>query len=217
MRLPGGRRVRQRVCVRSLALGFGFGFVVAMQLGPMSLFLIRSTLRSGAVTGLSIGAGVAVVDGLYAALGSAGAASLLTIGPLRMVLGVVGAVVLAALGLRTLADAFRVRGGMEIAADLATPRRALLTSLAGTASNPLTIVSWAAIFAAASVGTQAQPVPLVIGVAAGSLTWMSALTLGVALVRRAAGPRAIRVADVMTGAGMLGFAGFLGYRSAHSS
>jgi putative LysE/RhtB family amino acid efflux pump len=202
--------------VRSIAVGFGFGFLVAMQLGPMSLFLIRSTLRSGALTGLAIGAGIAAVDALYATLGAAGAAPLLALTPLRLTLGVLGAAVLAVLGLRTLAAAFRVRVGMETPADLASPRRAFLSSLAGTASNPSTVASWAAIFAAASVGTDAAAVPLVLGVGAGSLTWVTVLALAVAAVRRSAGPAVVRTADALAGGGMLGIAGVLGYRAVRS-
>ena len=137
--------------MHSLVVGFGLGFLVALQLGPMSLFLIRSTLRGGWAVGLAIGAGIAVVDLLYAAAGAAGAAPLLTIGPLRVILGLVGATVLIVLGLRTLHSALRVRQGLEVAEEIADPRRAFLTSLGGTASNPLTIASWAAVFAAASV------------------------------------------------------------------
>src|SRR5947199_148260 len=40
----------------------------------MSLFLIRSTLRGGWAVGLAIGAGIALVDALYAAASAAGAA-----------------------------------------------------------------------------------------------------------------------------------------------
>src|SRR5688572_60496 len=163
--------------MHALVVGFGLGFLVALQLGPMSLFLIRSTLRRGWTVGLAIGAGIAVVDALYAAAGAAGAAPLLTIGPLRLVLGLLGAAVLVALGARTLYSAFRVRQGLEVPAEVAGPRRAFLTSLAGTASNPSTIASWAAIFAAASVagaadGT-ADAFALVAGVALGSLAWVT--------------------------------------------
>ena len=49
------------------SVGFGLGFVVALQLGPMSLFLVRSTLRDGWAVGAAIGAGIAAVDALYAA------------------------------------------------------------------------------------------------------------------------------------------------------
>ena len=136
--------------MHALSIGFGLGFLVAMQLGPMSLFLIRSTLRSGWAVGLAIGAGIAVVDALYAAAGAAGAASLLAIDPLRTTLSLLGAAVLLFLGIRTLRDAFRVRLGAETEFEVASPRRAFATSAAATASNPLTIASWGAVFAAAS-------------------------------------------------------------------
>ena len=122
--------------MHALLVGFGLGFLVALQLGPMSLFLIRSTLRRGWAVGLAIGAGIALVDALYAAAGAAGAAPLLAIGPLRLVLGLVGAAVLIVLGVRTPARAFRVRHGLEVPSEVADPRRAFLTSLAATASNP---------------------------------------------------------------------------------
>jgi putative LysE/RhtB family amino acid efflux pump len=209
--------VERIAAVDSLAVGFGLGFFVAVQLGPMSLLLIRSTLRMGLAIGLAVGAGIALVDALYAACGAAGAAPLLAIDPVRVVLGLVGAAVLVALGVRTLHSAFRVRLGGEVRADLATPRRAFLTALAGTASNPLTIASWAAIFAAASAAGAAEgaggAVLLVAGVGAGSLAWTSALAGGTALARRAAGERALRVADAVAGLGLLGFGGALAVAS----
>jgi putative LysE/RhtB family amino acid efflux pump len=195
-------------------IGFGLGFLVALQLGPMSLLLIRSTLRDGVRVGLAIGAGVAVVDALYAALGAAGAAPLLTVGPLRLLLGALGTAVLVWLGVRTLMSAAHVRAGLEGPADVGSPSRAFRTSLGATASNPLTIASWAAIFAAASTGTAASPVLLVVGVALGSATWMALLAGGVAVARRAVGPRAVVAADVVAGVGLLGFAGVVGYRTA---
>jgi threonine/homoserine/homoserine lactone efflux protein len=65
--------------VTALLAGFGAGFMVSMQLGPLSLFLIRSTLRGTLAIGLAIGAGIAIVDALYATAGAAGAASALSI------------------------------------------------------------------------------------------------------------------------------------------
>ena len=78
----------------ALLVGFGAGFMVSMQLGPLSLFLIRSTLRGTLAVGLAIGAGIAIVDALYAAAGAAGAAPVLSIDSVRMVFGLVGAAVL---------------------------------------------------------------------------------------------------------------------------
>src|SRR5438105_6134478 len=111
---------------------------------------MRSVLRGRFGVGVAVGGGGAVIDALYAALGAAGASALLQIDAVRLTLGVVGACVLAAIGLRTLHSAFRVRLGGESADEVASPRRAFLTSLGATASNPLTIASWAAAFSAAS-------------------------------------------------------------------
>src|SRR5260370_33646449 len=102
----------------------------------MSLFLIRTTLRSGLAEGVAVGAGIAAVDGLYAAAGAAGVSPLLGIQPLRLGVGLLGATVLIVVGLRTLYSAFRVRVGAETPAEGATAGRALLTSVAGTAAYP---------------------------------------------------------------------------------
>ncbi|MGB8649851.1 MAG: LysE family transporter [Mycobacteriales bacterium] len=198
--------------MRSALVGFGLGFLVALQLGPMSLYLVRSTLRSGLLTGLGVGGGIALVDALYAALGAAGAAPLLLVDPVRVVLGVVGAGVLVHLGARTLHAAWQVRAGLEGDAAV-SPYRAFRTSLAATASNPLTVVSWAAIFSAASA--DAAPVPLVAGVGLGSLTWVTTLAVLTAVMRKAVGVRAVRVADGVAGLGLVGFGGALGWRTLH--
>jgi len=205
------------VPMHALIVGFGLGFLVALQLGPMSLFLIRSTLRRGWAVGLAIGAGVAVIDAAYATLGAAGAVPLLTIGPLRVVLGLAGGAVLVVLGARTLWSAFRVRTGGELDYEVSGPRRAFVTSLVGTASNPLTIASWAAIFAAASTAqaaaTPAGTAALVAGIGIGSISWFTILACCVGLARRHVGERFLRAVDVVAGAGLLVFGVLLGARA----
>jgi putative LysE/RhtB family amino acid efflux pump len=205
--------------MHAAAVGFGLGFFVALQLGPMSLFLIRSTLRSGWKVGCAIGVGIATIDGVYAAAGAGGATPLLSLQPIRLALGLLGAAVLIGLGTRTVYTAVRVRVGSETPSDVATPRRALLTALAGTASNPSTIVSWGAIFAAAStaglVHTTAAAALLVAGVAIGSLTWVILLATGVALAGRSMSSRAVRVTDGVAGAGMIGFGAVLASTTTH--
>src|SRR3954471_3435576 len=199
-----------------LILGFGLGFAVALQVGPLSLFAIRSTLRAGIAVGLAIGAAVAIVDTLYAAAGAAGAAGLLAIDPLRVAFGILGAVVLVVLGLRTLWSAFRVRTGGESMDEVASPRRAFATALAATASNPLTIASWAAIFAAASTAgaiAGGGTIPLLLGVGLGSMSWMALLTGGVALARHGVGERFVRAVDVLAGAGLVAFGGALAWHT----
>jgi putative LysE/RhtB family amino acid efflux pump len=200
----------------ALLVGYGLGLFVGAQPGPVSLLCIRAVLRGTPRLGVAIGAGAAVVDVLYAGLGLAGAASLLALEPLRVGLGTLGALVLATIGVQTLWSAFRVRLGGETAPEVATPRRAFLTALAATASNPLTIATWAAIFAAASTAALAHPAPLLLaGVGAGTLTAFSALSALVGLARGRLGAPLLATVDAVAGAGLLGFAGLLGWRTLH--
>ena len=119
-----------------------------MQLGPMSLFLRPLDAACGWTVGLAIGLGIALMDALYALCGAAGAASLLTIDALRSSLGAArrgdaarrSACVRCHSALRVRLARRRRRGR--------SPRRAFMISLAATAANPATLVSWAAVFAA---------------------------------------------------------------------
>jgi threonine/homoserine/homoserine lactone efflux protein len=208
----------------SLVVGFGLGLFVGAQPGPVSLLCIRSVVRGAVASGVAIGAGAAVIDLLYAGLGLAGAASLFDAGPLDAAFGLLGALVLAFIGARTLWAAFRVRLGGELPEEVASPRRAFATSLAATASNPLTIATWAAIFtatSAAAVGDAATSAsgaaPMLGGVALGTLTAFTVLTLLVASVRGRFGPGMLATVDVVAGSGLLGFAGLLGWRAVHES
>jgi putative LysE/RhtB family amino acid efflux pump len=202
--------------IAALVIGFGLGASVAAQLGPISLLAIRSTLRNGLRVGLAIGAGVAVIDTLYASAGAAGATGVLAFEPARLAAGLAGAAILLVLGVRTLWSAFRIRLGGEARDELATPRRAFVVTLGATASNPLTIVSWAAIFAAASTAGAAKGaavVALLAGVGLGSLTWMCLLTGGVSIAGRFVGDRLLRAVDGLAGAGLVAFGGLLAIRT----
>jgi putative LysE/RhtB family amino acid efflux pump len=197
----------------AFTLGFGLGFLVALQLGPVSLYQIKTTLRNGLAVGLAFAAGIALVDLAYAALGAVGVAPLLTVGPLETILGLLGAAVLVFLGVRTLRSAFRVRLGDAVA--VVSPRRSFVVALSMTAANPLTIASWAAIFSAASAAGAASTlqgaVILVLGVGLGSATWDVSLAIAAALVGRFVGDRFLRAVDLVAGVGLVCFGVVLAY------
>ncbi len=201
----------------ALSTGLVLGFLVAAQVGPIWLLCLRSSLGAGFAVGLAIGVGAAVIDTLYAAAGAAGASSLLEIDALRLTLGLLGACVLAAIGVRAIWSGFRIRLGGESRDEVGSPRRAFVTSLGATASNPLTIVSWAAVFSAAStaslVDTSSGALALAAGVGVGSLVWFALLAGGASLVGRRIGPRSLAAADVLSGGAIIGFAALLGYRT----
>jgi putative LysE/RhtB family amino acid efflux pump len=200
------------------AAGYGLGFAVAVQVGPIWLLCARTVLRGAFLSGVAIGAGAAVIDTFYASLGVAGVSRALEHGTTRLVLGLVGAMVLAFLGVKTLWSAFRVRLGGELEAEVASPGRAFLTSLAATASNPLTIASWAAVFSAASaasvVGGRSSTTAFLLGIGCGTFSWFFLLSSGLAVGRRRLGRRLIAAADVVSGMALIGFAGLLAWRAA---
>ena len=201
----------------ALAAGLALGFTVGSQPGPMSLFLVRSTLRGSWRTGLAIGAGIAVIDVMYAGIAAAGLAPVLGTVAVRIVLGVLGSAVLLVLGLRTLWSAFRVRAGGEWDEEVRTPKRAFVTSLGATATNPLTIALWtggfAAAGAAAHVHSGPRAVALLCGIGLGSLAWFTILSSAVTFSRRWLRPPVLRGVDACAGLALTGFGALLGPRA----
>jgi putative LysE/RhtB family amino acid efflux pump len=200
--------------------GFGSGFLVAAQVGPIWLLCMRSVLRGHFSIGFAIGSGAATIDMVYAGLGVAGAAGVLRGLPqLRLALGLVGAAVLAFLGGRALWSAARIRDGLEADQEVASPRRAFATALVATASNPLTIASWAALFVAASSANVTHStldgLGLIAGVGLGSLSWFTALSAFMSLLRHRLGKRSLKFIDGASGLGLIGFGGLLGWRAVH--
>src|ERR671937_188199 len=88
--------------VSEVIIGFGLGLVIAAQIGPVSLLIIRAVLRGGLAIGLAMAVGVALIDVCYAILGLAGAGALLSADGARLGLGIAGSVVLIVIGARTI-------------------------------------------------------------------------------------------------------------------
>lgn len=201
--------------------GLGLGLFVAAQIGPVSLLCVRTVLRHGLAPGLAVGLGAAVVDVSYAFLGMLGVAQLIRSDLVRWSLGCVGAIVLVWMGARTLWTAHRVRLGLETASEVTSVRAALRTSVLATASNPLTIASWASIFAAAStaalMSSPATAMSLLAGVGIGSVGWFTTLACAMALTRRRIGARVLRAVDSVSGAGLVAFGGLLAFRTVRDS
>ena len=174
--------------VGALLAGLGIGLLVALQVGPIFLLCARTSARFGFRPGAAIGMGAATVDLGYAVLGALGATALLQVTALRLGLGLIGAAVLVYLGARTLWDAWRVRDGGESDLEVISPSAAYRTALMATASNPLTILTWAAVFSGAAVseiaGSPAKAAAFVVGTA-----------LGVRYVDMEANPLAVETYD----------------------
>lgn len=180
------------------ALGAGVlaGLGVAVPLGPVGVLVARTAALDGWRHGLAAAGGVAAVDCGYAVVAAtAGAALAEALAGRERVLSLGAAAVLVVVGAVLLRSALAApRGPMAEPTPGRAPRRGPL-GVAGrfvllTAVNPLTVVTFAAV--AASVAGRAAGVWFVVGVAAASGAWQSALAgAGVVLGRRvgAAGRR----------------------------
>lgn len=201
----------------ALLTGLGLGLFVAAQVGPIWLLCARSSLRYGTRSGLAIGAGAAIIDFVYAVLGVAGASQLVQIDAARLTLGLAGAGFLLVLGGRTMWHAMRVRLGGEAEGEVLAPAAAFRTSLAATASNPMTIASWAAVFSAASVGHVADQASgaafMLVGILAGSFAWFAVLSTVTGRLGRRLRTTHLRIADGLAGAGIGTFGGILAWRT----
>ena len=201
--------------------GFVLGGFVAAQVGPVSLMCVRTATRHGFWPAASIGLGAALVDLAYATLGVLGAAALVQIDAVRVGLAATGAAVLAYMGCRTLAAAWRMRHGGETEGETTTSGAALRTGLVATASNPLTIISWAAIFGAATtaslVADSVTAIALLFGVGLGSALWFLLLARLASHAGKRLGQRTLAVIDAVSGLGLLAFAALLGVRAFNES
>jgi threonine/homoserine/homoserine lactone efflux protein len=153
------------------------GFGLAVPIGPAVVLCVRKTLAEGRARGLTIGLGAATADSLCGTVAAFGLTLVSdVIAAQAWWMRPVGGGVLLVLGLRTFLARRR---------DPAVPRdtngllgtyvAALLLAL----TNPVTVVAFAAVFAALGLGYDLA-VPsaafLVVGVFTGSLLWF--LTLG---------------------------------------
>ncbi|MBV9323371.1 MAG: LysE family transporter [Chloroflexi bacterium] len=183
------------------ARGFLLGFSIAAVVGPIALLCVRRTLATGFVIGFASGLGAATADASYAAIASFGVTALASVLiDQRMWLRLVGGAFLIYLGVRAL---------RSLPASPAPDSGATGLRLAGaysstvglTLSNPMTIMSFAAIFA----GIGASGLDLVVGVFAGSAAWWLVLASLVSRLRTRVTHRRLRWVNIASGALIVGF------------
>lgn len=195
-----------------LLRGFIIGFSIAAPVGPIGILCIQRTLRYGRMTGFISGLGAATADAIYGMVAGLGLTAisglLLSQGSL---LRLAGGVFLCYLGIRTFLE--RPASGGQAAAEGSANlplKNAYATTVALTLTNPMTILSFTAIFAglglAAGGSTWASALALVLGVFFGSASWWLTLSFVSGLFRQKLGtPGGLRWINRISGAVILGF------------
>src|SRR6478609_4339298 len=192
----------------ALALrGFVLGFTIAAAVGPISLLVIRRTVAGGQLYGLVSGLGVATADATYGAIAAFGLSAITDVlVNARQVLGLAGGVFLLWLAWRT------IRSTPTEAAAVTTRRGgyvgAYLSILALTLANPMTILSFGALFAGLGVtgGAAGGAILVVTGVLLGSTTWWVVLTTLIGTLRTRVTPLWIHRINLVSGVVLGGFA-----------
>jgi threonine/homoserine/homoserine lactone efflux protein len=187
--------------------GLLIGFSIAAPVGPIGVLCIRRTVAYGRRSGLVSGLGAATADALYGCVAAFG----LTIISHFLIhhqwgLRFVGGSFLCYLGIRT----FLSRPGgappsvrrLDLAGDY-------ISTFFLTLTNPLTILSFAAVFAGLGLGTTGgtyfEAGMLVAGVFLGSALWWWILSFGIGVFRDRFNPRGLRWINRFSGLVILGF------------
>lgn len=188
--------------------GLGVGFAVAAPVGPMALLTIRRTITRGWGMGLATGLGIAGADGTYGLMVAAGLAATGLLVAYAAPMQLIGGLVIALLG--TLSIRAFLHPGPEAKPAEAGTAKGVGTAFASayllTLSNPMTILSFAALVAglgAVAAATPGSAYVLVLGVFAGSLLWWLLLVSIAAAAKTRITPQVTRWLDLASGAVLL--------------
>ncbi|AIY40120.1 Putative threonine efflux protein [Collimonas arenae] len=186
------------------------GLSIAAPVGPVGLLCIQRTIAYGPRIGFASGLGAALADATYGAVGAFGLAAVTQyFVTLATPLAILGAVFLGWMGstlllAKPVADTGSATGSVMAG-------KAFISVFVLTLTNPMTILSFIAVFAAISGSAATAPSAagiMVLGVFTGSACWWLLLACGVAVIRNRIGPRLMSAVNRIGGCILLLFAGW---------
>jgi threonine/homoserine/homoserine lactone efflux protein len=168
--------------------GFLIGLSIAATVGPMSVLCIQRTLNKGQLYGLVSGLGIATADGVYGSIAAFGLTLITNFLIMEQIwIRLIGGIFLVYLGIKTM-----LSKPPERAVTLTLHSNGYTAAYASTflltLTNPLTILSFAAIFAGIGVGSASKSflsaAVVVLGVFSGSTLWWIILASIISLLRK---------------------------------
>ncbi len=166
--------------------GIIIGFSIAAPVGPIGVLCIRRTLAEGRLAGLVSGLGAATADLLYGCVAAFGLTFISQfLIDQEMWLRLIGGLFLLYLGIKTF---LAKDDGEEIEQKKGSLLGAYFSTFILTLTNPLTILSFAAIFAGLGIvntgGDYLSALILVAGVFSGSTAWWFLLSAGASFFQK---------------------------------
>jgi threonine/homoserine/homoserine lactone efflux protein len=187
--------------------GLIIGFSIAAPVGPIGILCIKQTLGRGRLAGLVSGLGAATADGLYGCVAGFGLtfiANLLI--EQQTWFRLLGGLFLCYLGVKTVLS--RPLENENLPRKFGMLANYGITFLL-TLTNPLTILSFAAIFAGLGLSNQrtdyASAAMLVAGVFSGSALWWLLLSTGIGFLHKKMNLRNLQWINRFSGILIFGF------------
>jgi threonine/homoserine/homoserine lactone efflux protein len=183
------------------------GFSIAMPVGPIGLLCIRNALTRGMRFGLMTGLGAASADAIFGALAGFGVTVIgAFMTDFQMYLHMVGALFLAYLGIAT----FKEKPlDVEISNQAGGLSYAFISTFFLTLINPMTILSFAGIYAGLSSSFFSSdwivPIVLTIGIFIGSAIWWLLLSIAASHLKEKMNVKARAWLNRISGMMILGF------------
>ena len=194
-----------------LVSGLIIGFSIAAPVGPIGVLCIRRTLAEGRAHGLVSGLGAATADAIYGCIAAFGLTFISdTLVQQQVWLRLLGGAFLIFLGVKTLLAKPSEKSPSE-------KRTGLLGAYGSTffltLTNPVTMLSFAAIFAGIGLGSAvadySSAMLLVLSVFTGSALWWLILSGTVSLLRKKVTPKVLRWINRFSGATIMSFGVFV--------
>jgi threonine/homoserine/homoserine lactone efflux protein len=187
--------------------GFILGLAIAAPVGPIGVLCIRRTLAQGRTFGFVSGLGAATADAIYGCIAAFGLTAISALLVRQQdLLRLSGGLFLCYLGVRTMLARPTDRSAAAEGQGLGG---AYFSTLLLTLTNPITILSFVAVFAGLGVGGAGSgygaAAAIVLGVFLGSAAWWFLLSGGVSLVRDKFDARAMLWVNRISGVIILGF------------
>ncbi|WP_413166094.1 LysE family translocator [Capilliphycus salinus ALCB114379] len=184
--------------------GLLVGFSIAAPVGPIGVLCIRRSLTYGKMTGFVSGLGAATADAMYGCIAGFGLSFISNFLVAQQIwFKIIGGLFLGYLGLKT----FLEKPAKE-AAKSTENFGVFASTFFLTITNPMTILSFLAIFAGLGLATANHyfdAVILVLGVFLGSASWWLLLASGVSLFREKFSDRILQAVNQVSGIIILAF------------
>jgi len=184
-----------------LLKGFILGFSIAAPVGPIGVLCIRRTLASGRWHGFFTGLGAATADAFYgsiAAFGLTAVSSFLL--RYKIEIRMIGGIFLLYLGIKIFRSKVSNTTNLKTESSL---MGAYASSVFLTLTNPVTILSFVAVFAGLGLGTLSRAnywtaALLILGVFMGSVLWWILLSTGVSSFKSLSTPQRLAWVNLLS-------------------